>query len=237
MDYIFHIKRLTVMLAFFITAASALAQNVSKNDLLGKINPAKDSTFSKIPTAYTSKENIYLKTEALNAFIKMSAAAKKEGITLTIISATRTFDQQKAIWERKWKRAEYQGWTSEQKALDIMKFSSMPGTSRHHWGTDIDMNSLENKYFESGAGLKMYQWLCAHAAEYGFYQTYTSKTNGRTGYNEEKWHWSYEPISGPYLEAYQKQITYKDIAGFSGSDSALLVKAIENYVLGIEIKK
>ncbi|MEZ4799504.1 MAG: M15 family metallopeptidase [Flavobacteriales bacterium] len=225
------------MLAFFISSSGMWSQEITKEALLGKINPAKDSTFSKIPSAHTSKENIYLKTEALNAFIKMSAAAKKEGINLTIISATRTFDQQKAIWERKWKRAEYQGWTDEQKALDIMKFSSMPGTSRHHWGTDIDMNSLENKYFESGAGLKMYQWLCAHAAEYGFYQTYTSKEKGRTGYNEEKWHWSYVPISGPYLESYKKKISYNDINGFSGSSAAALVKAIDNYVLGIEIKK
>ncbi|MFM9004881.1 MAG: D-alanyl-D-alanine carboxypeptidase family protein [Flavobacteriales bacterium] len=43
-----------------------------------------------------------------------------------------------------------------------MKFSSMPGTSRHHWGTDIDLNSVEPSYFLSGKGLLIYQWLSAH---------------------------------------------------------------------------
>ena len=37
---------------------------------------------------------------------------------------------------------------------EIMKYSSMPSTSRHHWGTDIDLNSLENSYFEKGEGKK-----------------------------------------------------------------------------------
>jgi LAS superfamily LD-carboxypeptidase LdcB len=109
----------------------------------------------------------------------------------------------------------------------------MPGTSRHHWGTDIDLNNLNNEYFESGEGLKIYQWLTAHAHRFGFCQPYTSKTGGRTGYEEEKWHWSYTPLSIPLLEEYKKTITLSDLTGFMGSGAAVKLDVIKNYVDGV----
>ncbi len=221
------------MLAFFIVTAMAAAQAFTKDQLLGKITPAKDTNFILISAKYTDKKNIYLNKEAYQAFEKMAAAAAKEGIQIKIISATRTFDAQKTIWEKKWVRADYVKFPEEQRVKEIMKYSSMPGTSRHHWGTDIDINSLENSYFDKAEGKKLYDWMVKNAAQFGFYQTYTSKKDGRTGYEEEKWHWSYMPIAGPMLTEYQKMITYSDISGFSGSQFAAFNKVIEEYVLGI----
>ena len=90
--------------------------------------------------------------------------------------------------------------------------------------------------FSREKGLKEYNWLLQNAAEFGFYQVYTSQENGRTGYNEEKWHWSYAPLSSIYLKYYNKHINYKGIVGFEGSQSASELKVIENYVNGIEKK-
>jgi LAS superfamily LD-carboxypeptidase LdcB len=157
----------------------------------------------------------------------------KDGITLTILSATRNFDAQKGIWERKWKRPQYEGKTDLERITDILKFSSMPGTSRHHWGTDIDLNSLEPAYFKQGKGLVIYEWLRKHGAEYGYHQTYTSKEDGRSGYNEEAWHWSYLPLAGPMLEEYNRVITYENLSGFSGSNSAAKARVLEDFVNGI----
>ena len=67
------------------------------------------------------------------------------------------------------------GWQEIDKAIDILTYSSMPGTSRHHWGTDIDFNSLENSYFDAGDGLKVYEFLKRCGEELGFMQVYTSK--------------------------------------------------------------
>lgn len=230
-----HIKRSVFALAFLFSVYTGFAQSFTNAELLGKIDPAKDSAFALIERQHSSKSNIYLRKEAYEAFRKMHIAALKEGVTLTIISATRTFSAQKAIWEKKWVRPEYKGWPDEKRITDIMKYSSMPGTSRHHWGTDIDMNALENNYFSSGAGKKTYEWLKANAHFYGFYQTYTAKDKGRTGYEEEKWHWSYMPLAQPMLKAYKMQVTYKDITGFSGSESAEKLNIISTYVLGIEL--
>jgi LAS superfamily LD-carboxypeptidase LdcB len=208
-------------------------------ELLGKFNPSKHSAFELIESRYSTKSDIYMRKEAYAAFKRMHEAALKEGITLTILSATRNFEAQKGIWERKWKRPQYEGKTDLERIIDILKFSSMPGTSRHHWGTDIDLNSLEPAYFTSGKGLKIYQWLCAHAAEHGYYQTYTSKKNGRTGYEEEAWHWSYMPIAGPMLDAYNHAITYSNLSGFSGCKTADKARVLEDFVNGIasELKK
>ena len=90
----------------------------------------------------------------LKPFLMLRQLAEDEGITLIIISGTRSFNHQKSIWDRKWGRTRYMGWQEIDKAIDILTYSSMPGTSRHHWGTDIDFNSLENSYFDAGDGLK-----------------------------------------------------------------------------------
>lgn len=233
-----------LLLAVFLASFCSMGQDAlgaaedslptfSREDLLGKFNPSKHPDFQLIETRYSTKSDIYLRKEAYASFKRMHEAALKDGFALTILSATRNFDAQKAIWERKWKRPHYEGKSDLERIIDILKFSSMPGTSRHHWGTDIDLNSLEPAYFKQGKGLLIYQWLSAHAAEYGYYQTYTSKKDGRTGYEEEAWHWSYMPLAGPMLEAFNRSITYGELTGFSGCTSAHKARVLEDFVNGI----
>lgn len=225
-------KTIILILASFLFY-SMENNEILKNELLGKFDPVKHQDFIVIEKEYTNKSNIYLRKETYQAFKNMYWDANKCGINLEIKSATRNFNYQKGIWERKFSRSIYQGWSEEKIVKDILKYSSMPGTSRHHWGTDIDFNSFENSYFESGQGKKTYDWLTDFGSEYGFYQVYVSKENGRKGYEEEKWHWTYLPLSKEYLKEYINQVSYNDIVGFKGASSASSVKAIEYYVQGI----
>ena len=225
-----------VMLCFFsILLFNSFNSNAqySKEELLGKINPASNSSFSLVPEEYCNKSGIYLRTEVLEAFLMLRQLAENEGITLIIISGTRSFNHQKSIWDRKWGRTRYMGWQEIDKAIDILTYSSMPGTSRHHWGTDIDFNSLENSYFDSGDGLKVYDFLKRCGEELGFKQVYTSKKDGRTGYEEEKWHWSYMPTSSVMLEKYNELVSTQDLRGFNGSQVADTLQIIDNFVNGI----
>ncbi len=224
-----------LLLSISVLLLTSMEQNqsISKNELLGQFEPSKHADFVRIDAEYTDKPSIYLRKATYQAFKDMYWEAKKCGINLKIRSATRNFNYQKGIWERKFARPKYKGWQAEDIVRDIMKYSSMPGTSRHHWGTDIDFNSFENSFFESGKGKRIYDWLIEFGPEYGFYQVYTSKENGRKGYEEEKWHWTYLPLSKGYLEEYKKQVSYDDITGFKGAKEAIKVKAIENYVGGI----
>ena len=208
-------------------------QNISKALVLGKFEYKSDSAFIQVNAEHSLK-TLYLNKDVYIAFLKMFAAANKEGIELKILSGTRNFNEQKAIWERKWNT--YANFKPLQRAQKILEYSSMPSSSRHHWGTDLDLNSLRNSYFSTGKGQAIYNWLNANANSYGFYQVYTDKANGRTGYNLEKWHWSYLPLASQYLEFYNSNITINDIDGFKGSELAKDLNIIEYYVNGISKK-
>ncbi len=218
---------------------------IDKAHLLGHINPATDANFCRVRVPYADRGGLYLLDEVYEAFVRMHEAARKDGISLVVVSATRNFDAQKRIWERKWTGARSVDGRNLASAVPdpiarariILRYSSMPGTSRHHWGTDIDINSVENAYFESPEGRKVFAWLAANAGDFGFCQTYTPKGNDRPrGYEEEPWHWSYCPIAKHYLEQYVQKVTCDDIRGFQGSDTATRIDVIANYVLTINPK-
>jgi zinc D-Ala-D-Ala carboxypeptidase len=228
-----------------INLSAAVSQEGDKKYLLGLFDETKDVRFIRLGDEYAKGSAVgkFLRKETYEAFVKMTEAAEKDGVNLFIISATRNFEAQKAIWENKWEGrtlVEGKNLTTisdlSERARMILLYSSMPGTSRHHWGTDMDLNALENSYFESGEGLKIYQWLITNAPSFGFCQAYTSKAQGRTGYEEEKWHWSYLPLSSELLKKYVKTVRYSDIKGFKGSEVAKSIKAIDKYVQGVSCK-
>ncbi len=217
------------------TADTGGGANLTVDELLGRFQPAKNPDFVKISPQHTSKSNAYLRKESYDAFKKMYDAAQKEGVSLKIISATRNFYDQKNIWDSKWRDSYAKYKEGKERALAILQYSSMPGSSRHHWGTDMDFNELNDNYFvKNGVGKKIYAWLQKHAHEYGFCQTYSEKGSRRTtGYEEEKWHWSYTPLAKNFMEQYREKVKYEDIKGFEGAQTAREIGIIENYVLGI----
>lgn len=215
--------------------------NCTKEILLGLFTPIQHVGFS----TFLNNENEahVLQTDAYQAFSKMRDQAKKEDIHLNIISSTRNFDRQKQIWENKWSgetkvsgydKNEFLKLDDKAKAKAIMLYSAMPCTSRHHWGTDFDLNSLEPSFFLTTEGIKIYKWLVENATTFGFFQPYTPKNKSRpNGYEEEPWHWSYYPIAQNYLETYNKTIGYSAIQNFSGAYLAQELHVIEHYVNGI----
>lgn len=212
--------------------------------IMGKFDPSKHELFVEISPADASREGLLLRKEVYKAFKEMKEAAAREGVSLKILSATRNFDYQKGIWEAKWigqtilsdgtKASDISD--EKERALKILLYSSMPGTSRHHWGTDMDLNAFNETYFLRGEGAKMYQWMKDNASKYGFCQPYTDKSGGRTGYEEEKWHWSYQPISRELTAYSREHLKNEMIQGFQGASSAMAVDVVNNYVLGISMQ-
>lgn len=217
--------------------------SITLDFLMGKFESTKHDDFLKIETKYANREGMFLQKETYEAFKKMHAAAKQDGISFVIKSATRNFISQKNIWEAKWNgKRKTTGVKNiikdfpnpNDRALKILEFSSMPSTSRHHWGTDIDLNNFTNEYFEEGQGKKEYDWLISNAHEFGFYQPYTKKGTERPhGYNEEKWHWSYLPLSKKYIDQMKLKMKDELVEGFDGAEVAKEIGVVEKYVLGI----
>ena len=208
--------------------------------VMGRFDPSKRGDFVMVDSQYADKQGMYLRKDAYEAFLAMYRHALKDGVQLQIKSATRNFYAQKAIWEGKWtgerllEGGENLAQTTpdpKERALKILRFSSMPGSSRHHWGTDIDLNNLENHWFEEGKGSDVYKWLQHNASLYGFCQPYSA--DRPYGYWEERWHWSYMPVSTK-LTAYAKEHLKNDmIDGFLGSETAPMIDIVNRYVLGI----
>ncbi len=88
--------------------------------------------------------------DALAPFLALKAAAAGAGIELQIASGFRDFAAQLRIWNMKYRgeRPLYDeaGNVRDHASLDagelidgILCWSALPGASRHHWGTDIDV--------------------------------------------------------------------------------------------------
>ena len=198
-----------------------------------------------IPREYTvTPFNIYLRKETLESFLEMRNAALKDKVDLKISSAARNFDYQKMLWNNKWTGVTFVDGKDLSKSIPdgserfrkILEYSAAPGTSRHHWGTEIDINAAIPSYFKTPKGAKEYEWLKKNAKNFGFCQTYTLKGSSRpTGYNEEKWHWSYIPLASDLTKNMAKLVTYKEISGFMGDEYAAKQNLIKDYVLGINL--
>ncbi|MCB0654019.1 MAG: M15 family metallopeptidase [Saprospiraceae bacterium] len=224
--------------------AMAIDTSFTLDYLRGHFIPSKHPDFVKVDPAYTDHaRDYYLHKEAWGAFKKMADAAAGEGIKLFIKSAARNFEDQKGIWEAKWTGARLieEGVSAAKqypdpktRALKILLYSSMPGTSRHHWGTDFDLNNLNPEYFQSGEGARIYQWLTANAGNFGFCQPYSPKGPERPdGYEEEQWHWSYFPLAKQLTELARLELKDENITGFLGSETAQKIGVVEKYVLGV----
>jgi len=185
--------------------------------------------------------------QAADAFEQMKAAAKKEGIKIKAVSSFRSYQRQRAIWNRKYKANAKAGLSPQKNIQKIIQYSTIPGTSRHHWGTEIDIVDgaippegdvlLTRKFHNSGPYEPLRKWLEAHAQDYGFICAYPDDSE-RPGFSYEPWHYSYAPLSQPLYKAYLKldlkeALSDLDMEGSNHLDQAFLMAYRESHVKGI----
>ncbi|WP_312149257.1 M15 family metallopeptidase, partial [Empedobacter sp.] len=143
----------------------------------------------------------------------MKADALKAGFKIQVISSYRNYTYQNGIWERKYKANQAKKIAAKENIEKIIEYSTIPGTSRHHWGTDLDIidgtrgipaDPLNEKHFNEGGSMHKFKlWLDENASKYGFYLVYTDNS-ARKGFKYEPWHFTYKAISEPMLQAYKK---------------------------------
>jgi LAS superfamily LD-carboxypeptidase LdcB len=176
----------------------------TRNQLIGK------DESDIVGDSYTTK----MHREAAIAFKKMKLEAAEVNIDIELVSAYRSFQRQKEIYEAKYKKYISQGLTPINAINKIIEYSTIPGTSRHHWGTDIDIidgnakprpkSVLQPELFHGeGPFCKIKDWLTENANSFGFYEVYTNDAS-RKGFKYEPWHYSYAPVSKRMLIEYKK---------------------------------
>ncbi|ETN95245.1 M15 family metallopeptidase [Zhouia amylolytica] len=226
-----------LLLLMIITSINVQAQNkaISVEELLGKGDP---ELYGK---------GINLRKEAYECFVQMQEAAAREGIVITIASSYRSYESQRKIWERKFKRFTANGLSPSQAVSKIVEYSTIPGTSRHHWGTDIDIIDgtkkvkgdvlIQDNYENGGPYAKLKQWMDKNAHKFGYYLVYTNDSQ-RKGFNYEPWHYSYAPLSISYLKQYRElaikeQLLEYKLLGAKAFTDSFINSYIDNNILDI----
>jgi len=176
------------------------AQHIDPLFVLGKTSP---------PLVGSMQEEVY------EAYERMRQAAAKEGIDIKVVSAHRSYHRQREIWNAKYKILTLQGLPAKDAIQEIITYSTLPGTSRHHWGTDIDIIDnanpqsgdvlLAEKFYGDGPSSALRSWMNRNAADYGFLEVYTDHPN-RKGFAHEPWHYTYHSLSKAYLEVLTNQV-------------------------------
>lgn len=192
-------------------------------------------------------EGINLREDAYDAFVDMREAARSEGIELKIVSSYRSFDRQKVIFERKFQQFTEEGLSPIEAIDKIITYSTIPGTSRHHWGTDIDIIDgnvktegdvlVPEKFSAEGPYGKLKEWMDTYATSFDFHLVYTD-TPGRRGFKYEPWHYSFAPLSIPMLAQFRKKnimelLLEEDIEGIEHFTTGFIKTYIQDNILDI----
>lgn len=208
---------------------------ITYEELIGKGNPELYG------------DGFQLRKEAYEAFMRMQAQALKSDIRIQIVSSYRGYSHQNRIWERKYKRNINKGLSPQKTIEKIIEYSTIPGTSRHHWATDIDIidanvaqpsSVLQPNHFETnGCYRKLKLWMENNAHNYGFYLVYTNAHN-RNGFKFEPWHYSFKPLSKAYLSRYKNLnikniITNENLLGNSYFSEEFISNYLKNNILDI----
>lgn len=228
----------SLVISIFPSCLLAQHKDTPSTDLLlGKESPSEEKYNHLIP-------------EVWQAYKEMEAAAKADGIALKIVSGYRSYAAQKRIWNKKYKRFIKEGLSPLEAIQKIITYSTLPGTSRHHWGTDIDLvdaspvvkgDVLLDSLFLKGPYQKIHKWMTIHSTSFGFHLVYTQDSL-RPGFYYEPWHFSYSPKAFSFLHTYLQrnlidQIT-KDttLLGHQYIGEAFKKEYLEKNILGINPK-
>lgn len=155
---------------------------------------------------------LLLHPETIKSLMRLRLEARFQGIDLRVASGYRSFERQRSIWNRKCS-GELPLYDSQGRLLDALSLSSsqlldalsrwsaLPGASRHHWGSDVDLidavpvqkgyiaQLLPEEYAEGGAFAQLGNWLDERLSQRGceFARPYD---RDRGGVAPEPWHLS-----------------------------------------------
>ena len=120
----------------------------------------------------------------------MLDAAHKDNVELYIRSPYRSYSTQNVLFENQVKRCLNGSVSREQAEITASTVVARPGTSEHHTGLAVDLNSVETNFEDTEA----FSWLKEHGEEYGFIMRYAEDKQDLTGVIYEPWHWRFVGI-------------------------------------------
>lgn len=164
--------------------------------------------------------------EVVSPLSRLCEQASEAGFDLRVASGFRDFERQLHIWNLKARGhrpvlgdrgqvIDFESLSARDKVFAILRWSALPGASRHHWGTDLDvydaaaipqdykLQLIPEEYCGEGPFAPLSQWLSQQIARgeaQGFTRPYQED---RGGVAPEPWHLSYTPLASRF----QRQLT------------------------------
>jgi LAS superfamily LD-carboxypeptidase LdcB len=151
------------------------------------------------------------------ALVSLMDNAKTAGFDMRVASGFRSFDRQLLIWNNKAKGLrpvldetgqvlDLSRLSDGEKMFAILRWSALPGASRHHWGTDIDVYDASRMAADyhvqltleetqgNGPFAEFHRWLSQElqATPDDFFRPYIA---GVGSISPEPWHLSYAPLA------------------------------------------
>ncbi len=155
------------------------------------------------------------------------SSIRQAGFDAQLASSYRSFDRQLLIWNEKAEgkrplfdplgnELDYNKLSEEKILQSMLYWSAIPGTSRHHWGTDFDLYDaagfqdqklklLNCEYENDGPCAAMTQFIAKNPSV--FFRPY----QGSKLIQEEKWHYSHRHFSLQFFQLYDYQVFEKNI--------------------------
>ncbi|MFB9214587.1 M15 family metallopeptidase [Vibrio sinaloensis] len=180
------------------------------------------------------QKSFLIHPDAQRDLLALKQAAEHAGFNLNIASGFRDFERQSMIWNRKmsgqsplldaWSQPlDSENLDEQEKVFAILRWSALPGASRHHWGSDFDV--FDRNSLPQGTTLKLepweylqdhqnqfYLWLTQHLHQFGFFFPYR-EDNG--GVAIEPWHISHRSTAQSCLEQLTLAILQQEIQSSS----------------------
>ncbi len=216
----------------------AMSDELSVDQLVGKASDAL------IPL-----EHAVVHKDIIDDWQALCRLASAEGFDLAIASGYRSFDRQLVIWNEKvtgvrpllgarGETLDIKLMQDKERVFSILRWSAIPGGSRHHWGTDLDIYDraavssdyvvqlIADEVKEEAVFGPLHSWLDSRieaGAACGFYRPYT----GLSGVAEEKWHLSHKATS----QCYSRQLSERVLYEFLAAEPGLLLReaVLENF--------
>jgi LAS superfamily LD-carboxypeptidase LdcB len=165
-------------------------------------------------------------------FLNLRRAALADGFDLTPVSSFREFSRQLNIWNRKFS-GEQRMFDAAGQPIDvgglspagrieaILLWSALPGASRHHWGTDVDLVDRQatplgyrpqltpEEFAPGGPYAALAEWLEANAARFGFFRPFRGVLSG---VQPEPWHFSFAPVAENARRALKPAVLHQALA-------------------------
>ena len=173
-----------------------------------------------------------LHAHVVSPFLSLRRAALAAGFDPVPISSFRDFSRQLAIWNGKFsgekpmldasgRGIQVSELSPMQRVDAILLWSALPGASRHHWGTDVDLIDRRatppdyrvaltpEEFAPAGPFAPLAAWLETNAARYGFFRPFRGVLSG---VQPEPWHFSFAPVAENARRALTPTVLHKAIA-------------------------